>query len=310
MTLTSCSPASTGEVLAAAARLLAARGGDACAEVLARALQERPALRSLVLRAGPRGAVLAAADPESATPPPRRPPEDQWVLELPVRSGGTTHGVLTVVSRCPLDAADAALLAALSDLLGLVLAPATVDYADAARVVLDVEADFALLATDLDETLGEALVALRHTDSALLADAVAAALAALRRLRHDLRATALHDGLPAALRELAGAGVIVVADDPALERVEPSVAVVVERVAEACARNAVGAVQIVATCEASVVKLTVESADNAIDASELERWRRRVHALRGKLQHRPGCVEVQLPAGPRDEGHHDHGPDL
>jgi hypothetical protein len=56
--------------------------------------------------------------------------------------------------------------------------------------------------------------------------------------------------------------------------------------------------------------LDITSADNGIDASELERWQRRVHALRGELVHRPGRIEIHLPVGPGDEGHHDDRPDL
>ena len=304
----------TADVVAAAARLLALSGPEARVDVLAKVLAERPSLRSLVLRTGPHGSVVACVDarrPERVgAPVPRRAADDHWVLDFPVRAAGTTYGVLTAISARPLGADDAELLASITDLFALLVAGWQPDEAAAGRVVLDVEADFALFATDLDETLGEALVALRHTDAAKLDDAMRAALDALRRVRRDLRATALHTGLAAALRELAEPGVRVLADDPLLDHVAPPVAVLVERVAEACCRNADRPVEIRATVHATAVKLSVSSADNAIDASELERWRRRVHALRGELRHQPGRVDVQLPVGPRDEGHHDHRPDL
>src|SRR5206468_642620 len=160
-------------------RLLAAHGPAARSDVLAFVLGGCRHLSSLVLRAGVRGEVVAAAgDISSPAPSPRRAADDHWVLDLPVRALGSTYGVLTAVSARPLTATEAGLLATIADLFA-VLSATPVDPAVAARLVLDVEADFALLATDLDETLGEALVALRHTDSSRLDEAVRGALSTL-----------------------------------------------------------------------------------------------------------------------------------
>ena len=60
----------------------------------------------------------------------------------------------------------------------------------------------------------------------------------------------------------------------------------------------------------AAVKLRVESADNEIDASELERWRRRAQALHGELRHWAGGVELILPTVTGNEGRHDDGLDL
>src|SRR5436309_2098288 len=91
-------------------------------------------------------------------------------------------------------------------------------------------------------------------------------------------------------------------------RCAPAAAVLVERVAQTACRSAVGTVRIRASADNLAVKLRVESADNEIDASEVERWRRRAHALHGELRHWAGGVELILPAA--TEGRHDDGLDL
>ena len=121
---------------------------------------------------------------------------------------------------------------------------------------------------------------------------------------------ALGDGLRAALGELRERGATVDAADQALDDVPPAAAVLVERVAEAVCRQLSGRARITASADGFSVKLQVESADNAIDASELERWSRRAHALRGELRHWPGGVELSLPTAPGDEGRHDDRLDL
>jgi len=72
-----------------------------------------------------------------------------------------------------------------------------------------------------------------------------------------------------------------------------------------------------AGCDGKTVKLWVESAEIAYDASELTRWGRRARALGGDLWLRPDGVELSLPAvlrpdstTPQREGHHDDGSDL
>lgn len=281
--------------------MLAARGVDAVTDVVALVLDADPAIAELVVRASPAagGGVLARAAASAYD-------GSGCGLDLPIRSGGRACGVLTVTTWQPVTAAQARLLASIADALGLALAA---DSADApAQALLDVEADLAALAAELDESVEAALVALRHVDSDRLQAAVTAALAACRRLRRDMRATALYGGLRAALAELRELGATVTADDPALDAVAPAAAVLAERVAEGACRMAVGRPAVRVETGGSTLKLRVESADNTVDASELARWRRRALTLGGDLRTWPGGIELTLPAPP--EGRHDNGPHL
>ena len=263
-----------------------------------------------------------------------------WVLDIPVRRTGELYGVLTVTASRPFHDADAALLAAIADMLGLLLAADDTAHAWAAgRAVLDEEAERAQVAATLLDGVEEALVSVRYAaemveggraEPAALEEPVRAALAALRHAHRDLRAHALEAGLRAALHELPErwAGdrpddgmselrLSVDADDPRLDTLAPPVAVTVQRVAEAALRGASGRAVIRAFCTDQRVKLSVESAEIAYDASELNRWARRVLALGGDLRLRPDGVELSLPAELRPEGsnahregRHDDGTDL
>jgi signal transduction histidine kinase len=204
--------------------------------------------------------------------------------------------------------------------------------AEAGRAVLDEEADRAHVAAALLETVGTAMVTVRYAAEQVAAgraaagdldEPVRAALAAVREAHRDLRAHALEAGLRAALEGLAAQTradrpddgrpplrLSVEASDPALDAVAPPVAVTLERTAQAVLRAAAGHARLWAGVDGSTVKLRVESADNAYDAGELDRWARRVSALGGTLRTGPGGVELDLPAQPSAEGHHDHSPDL
>jgi len=294
-----------GDLLTAVVALLAAHGPDARTEVLRRVLRSMPTARSLTLRLSPGSTVLAGA--VRSTGPE---PDAAWALDLPVRRDGDWLAILAAVGSEPFTPEQASMLRSVADALSLVASPALPPPGVAAQAVLDAEADLALVAAELDETVAETLVALRHTDPAKVRQAATAALAEVRRIGRELRAAALGDGLRAALAELQARGAVVQADDPALDLAPPAVAVIVERVAEAVCRQAGGTPRITAFADMSVVKLRVETADNAVDASELERWRRRAHALRGELRHWPGGVELSLPAATGHEGRHDDGLDL
>jgi len=290
------------DTVAAATRLFVAHGADGVNDVVAM-LSDRYDAR-VVLRVLPEGDVIAQA--------PLLTPVDRgaYSLELPVRHRGRVLAVLSVARprAWPLRAAEA--LRVVADIVGLALAEFSAPRRVAAQAVLDAEADRAQLVADIEE-LREALVALPHTESANLPTATAAALGAVRAIGRELRVTALADGLRHALADLAKAGAFVAADDPALDRLPPAVAVIVERVAEAATRGAVESAQIVATVADGWVKLSAESADNSVDASELERWARRAHALGGDLQQRHGAIELTLPAATSDdEGRHDDRPHL
>jgi hypothetical protein len=294
-----------GDLITAIVALLAERGPAARTEVLRRVLRSMPAAHSLTLRGSPGSTVLAAAVRSSGPID-----EDGWTLDLPVRRDGRWLAMLVVVGAEPFTAEQARLLRSVADALSLVATPELPPRGVAAAAVLDAEADLALVAAELDETVAESLVALRHTDPAQVRQAATAALAEVRRIGRELRAAALGDGLRAALAELRARGAVVQADDPALDLAPPAVAVMVERVAEAVCRQVGGTPRIMATVDISMVKLRVETADNAVDASELERWRRRAHALRGELRDWPGGVELSLPAATGHEGRHDDGLDL
>ena len=229
---------------------------------------------------------------------------------MPVRRGGAWSAVLAA-SRCAVHPRAAALLQAVAAALSLVSLPALPSRLVAGQAVLDAEADLALVAAELDETVAESIVALRHTDPAQVPR---------RRVRGARRGTPDRTrpaGRGARRRPAGSAGGARRARrdrarrrTTALDELPPAVAVLVERVAEAVCRQLGGRTRITASADDLSVKLRVESADNAIDASELERWRRRAHALRGELRHWPGGVELSLPTAPGDEGRHDDRLDL
>jgi hypothetical protein len=289
-----------------------ARQGDAGrAEVLHLVLRAMPNCRSLILRSAPGGPVqVTAVGAPPADGDEGGPDGDEWVLDVPVRRGDAWSTVLAAVAVAPFTPEQAALLQAVAAALSLVSLPPLPSRLVAAQAVLDAEADLALVAAELDETVAESIVALRHTDPAQVRDAASAALAEVRRIGRELRAAALGDGLRAALGELRERGATVHAEDVALDEVPPAVAVLVERVAEAVCRQLGGRTRITATAGKLSVKLRVESADNAIDASELERWRRRALGMRGELRHWLGGVELSLPTAPGHEGRHDDRLDL
>ena len=295
----------TRDVVSRLLTLLAERGADGRNDALRLVLEALPGARSLTLRPFPAGPVEAAASRGGVADL-----RAVSALDVPVRRGGSWAGVLAAVATTPFTPDQAALLQVVATALVLVSPAPGPSPLVAAQAVLDAEADLALVAAELDETVAESLVALRHTDPAQVRVAATAALAELRKIGRELRAAALDDGLRAALGELRERGSTVHASDPALDAVPPAIAVLVERVAEAVCRQVGGRTRITASVDEFSVKLQVESADNAIDASELERWRRRAHALRGELRHWPGGVELSLPTAPGNEGRHDDRLDL
>jgi len=330
-------PAPTaGAVLADAARMLAGRGLPALTEVLdllARAL----GCDELILRAADTTTVLASAHPSRVVPGWRAP--GSCVLDLPVRRTGELCGVLTASTTRAFTDADARLLAGATDVLALALVADGSASWSAARAVLDEEAERAQVSATLLDGVGEALVSVRYAaelvaagraDAAALEEPVRAALAAVRNAHRDLRAHAMESGLRAALAALPDRWggdrpddglpelrLSVRAEDPELDTLPPPIAVTVQRVAELALRGATGRASVTAFCTGSEVKLDVESAEIAYDASELSRWARRALALGGDLQLRPDGVELSLPAelspagsATQCEGRHDDGSDL
>ena len=297
-------PASLGcaDVVIATVGMLADRGADGRRDALGLVLAALPTLRTLTLR-------TADGAPVSLTRAPG-PGELRWALDVPVRVRGGCSGVLSAVSCEPLTTEEGALLRAVANALALTGGDGGLPQPAAAQALLDAEADLALVAAELEESVAASLVALRHTDPDLVRAAATASLAEVRRIGRRLRAQALGDGLRAALADLRDWGAAVDAQAAALDDAAPAVAIMVERVAQAACRSADGKVRIWATADKRAVKLRVESADNEIDASEVERWRRRAHALRGELRHWAGGVELILPAATGNEGRHDDGLDL
>lgn len=325
------SAALTG-LLPAAVRLLSAGGAEAIQDVLQLSAQAL-GCDELVLRDAGGAGVVARA--QAAAVPVQRATPDRWALDAPVRRRGVVLAVLTASSGEPFTAPRAAALTALADTLGLALAAARGDDDRAARrqagqVVLDSEADRAQLATALHDRVAHDLVALQYTAEQVLEGRAApgdlreparAAVTAYRQAQRDLRAHALEAGLRSALAELAGRvgadrpddgqpplRVTIQANDPELDELPPPLAVTVERVAEALLRGASGRTSVRAAVEHQTVKLRVDSADIAYDASEMDRWNRRVQALGGLLRTDPEGVELMLPAA--TEGSHDDGPHL
>jgi len=205
---------------------------------------------------------------------------------------------------------------------------------DASQAILDGEADRAQVAASLLEELGDALVAIRYAaelvaaggaDPGAMDEPIRVALAACRNAYRDLRAHALEAGVRAALQQLPdrfggdrlhdgmpGLRVAVEASDPRLDALPPAVAVLVQRVAEAALRGATTHANVRAIRDGNRVKLCVDSAEIAYDASELSRWSRRASALGGDLLLRSDGVELDLPVafGFLPEGRHDHGSHL
>jgi hypothetical protein len=320
-------------LLPATVRLLAAGGDAAVSDVLLLAVQAL-GCDELVLRDAAGARVVGRAQ-GSDVPQPRRPGE-RWALDAPVRLRGEVLAVLTAAAGEPFTAERATALTALADAIGLALAAGRADAAadrtsrQAGQAVLDAEADRAQLAASLDERFAHDLVALHYTaervregraDPADLREPARAALTAYRLAQRDVRSHALQAGLRAALAEVAGRAaadrpddgqpplrVEVTADDPRLDELPPPIAVTVERVAEALLRGATGRASLRAAVEGPTVKLRADSADIAYDASELDRWNRRVEALGGLMRADSEGVELTLPAA--SEGSHDDGPDL
>jgi len=317
-------------LVAAATRLLAAHGPSAIGAVLA-LTRDALGCADVVLR-GPGGEAAHRSGPDV----PAQPSAHRWTLDVPCRSRGRLRGLVTAVSDHPFGVEQGGALATIAELLALVLDVEDATGARAAgRAVLDHEADQSQLAAALLDQVGESLVTIRYTAELVTAgrlapealnEAVRAAIAGVRHAHRDLRSHALQSGVRTALHELSArlAGdrpadgrpamrVQVYADDPALEDLPPSLAVIVERVAEAALRGSTGVAVVHASADPSGVKLRVDSADIAYDASELQRWGRRAATLGGHLTMQPTGVELHLPRpdpSVQPEGHHDNRPDL
>ena len=303
--------------LAQAARQLADGGLGALPEALttfATALE----LSDILLRSQDRTVVIARSECERL---PFQPDRRPFVLDVPVRRAAELAGVLTVNATRPLTDTDAALVSGLAAVIAIALAadPAAAAWS-AARSILDEEADRAQAAAALSERVGDALVAIRYAaelvaagraDVGALDEPVRAALTAFQHAHRDGQAHALTVGLRAALHQLPErfAGdrlddgmpelrVSVAAQDAALDELPPSVAVLVQRTAEVALRGAVGHANLHVFIAGSRVKLLVESAEIAYDASELSRWSRRASALGGDLVARSGGVELEVPLSP------------
>ncbi|MDQ1699449.1 MAG: hypothetical protein QOG34_1312 [Frankiaceae bacterium] len=251
--------------------------------------------RALALAARALRLTALALHPAGAVVPAQRDSEG-YLLAVPIRVGDAVH-VLTAEAAQPFEPALAEMLVELARLFA-----GLADSAPASQAVLDLEADRAQIAAELD-AVADALITAKHAvvEPAEIA-AVDHALTLLRREQRQLRAHTLDAGLAPALQH---AGMVVVGDVARLAGLPPAVAVVVERVAEALARGAVGDADEPAQISVEVteleVKFRLESADKIRDASELDRWGRRISALGGELAVQARGVDVKLPAR-RDEG--------
>jgi hypothetical protein len=229
--------------------------------------------------------------PAGVAVPPQRDSAEGYVLAVPIRLGDAVH-VLTAESDQPFDPALAETVVELARLFA-----GFADAGPANQAMLDLEADRAQIATDLD-VVADALVAAKHT-AAEPADveSIEHALSLLRREQRRLRAHTLDAGLASALQHC---GLALVGEIERLASLPPPVAVVVQRVAEALCRQAIGDAdepgQISVEITELVVKFRLDSAEKIRDASELDRWGRRVSALGGELVVQPQGVELKFPA--------------
>lgn len=303
--------------LAQAARQLATGGLAALTDALTDFVVALE-LDDIVLRTPDRTAVLARARCERIPAQSDRRP---YSLDVPVRGASGLAGLLSVTATRPFTDGDAGLINGLAAVVALAHAADPAPSAwSAARSILDEEADRAQVAAALSEGLGEPLVAIRYAaelvaagraDASALDEPVRAALTAFQHALRDGQAHALTVGLRAALHRLPErfAGdrlddgmpelrVSVTAEDPELDELPPAVAVLVQRVAEVVLRGAVGHANLRVTIAGFGVKLLVESAEIAYDASELNRWSRRASALGGDLVARSGGVELEVPIPP------------
>lgn len=247
----------------------------------------RRVLRLSALALHPRGAAV-----------PTQRDANGYLLAVPVRIGDAVQ-VLTAEADRPFDEALAETVVELAALLADLAAAGPAGAARAAaQAVLDLEADRAQIAAQLD-AVTDALVTAKHAaiDPADI-DGIEHALGLVRREQRRLRAETLDAGLPAALRRLDCA---VIGDEAALRALPPALAVAVQRVAEALAaaatrgRDEPGRISVEIT--ELVVKFRLDSAEKIQDASELDRWSRRVSALGGELAVEPGGVDLRLPPG-------------
>lgn len=243
--------------------------------------------RALVLvRRALQLSTLALQPAGTAVPSQRH--ANGYLLAVPIRVGDAVH-VLTAEADRPFDEGMAETLVELARLFA--------GLADTApQAVLDLEADRAQIAAELD-VVADALVTAKHAASDPAGvEAVEHALALLRRQQRRLRAHALEAGLASALQHC---GFAVVGDVQRLADLPPAVAVVVQRVAEAVSSGPAGQPdergQISAEVTDLAVKFRLDSADNIGDALELDRWGRRVRALGGELVVQPGGVELKFP---------------
>lgn len=233
--------------------------------------------------------------PAGAAVPAQRD-EHAYVLAVPIRLADGVH-VLTASADRPFDPA---LAETVVELAGLFAGFA--DAGPASQAVLDLEADRAQIAAELD-VVADALIAAKHTavEPADI-DAVERALTLLRREQRGLRAQTLDAGLESALQRC---GLTVTGEIDRLKTLPPAQAVVVQRVAEALCRDvqaqADEAGQITVDVTEMEVKFRLESAEKIRDASELDRWGRRVSALGGELVVQPRGVDLRFPDR-RDEG--------
>jgi len=248
-----------------------------------------PALdRALALTQRALRLTSLALHPAGAAVPAQR--DEAFVLAVPIRVGGAVH-VLTAESDRPFDAAMAETVVELARLFA-----GLADAGPASQAVLDLEADRAQIATELD-VVADALIAAKHTavDPADV-DAVEHALTLLRREQRRLRAHTLDSGLLSALQHC---GVTVAGDEERLAALPPALAVAVQRVAEALVHGTDGETDepahICAEVTELVVKFRLDSADKIRDTSELDRWGRRVSALGGELTVQPDGVDLTLP---------------
>jgi signal transduction histidine kinase len=293
-------PASSyADVLAGVVRALARGGADAPSEAV-RAVAKALDGSTVVLRAADESRAVLATSGDSS---------GRYRLDLPLRSGESLVGNLTVHSARPLPAHAQRLLPAVGDALALALHLAEATGA-LEQSLLDAEADRAELAHDLHEGIAQTVVAARHAVSVHAeASTVSAVLARAgregRRMVGLLRPRAVDGDLGRALHALASdltsTGTPVVIDCVAVPLLPSALATLAYRVVTASVREEIGSIRVqVRLIRAETLLVTVTGMVDAMDAGVAARWRRRVQAAGGVLEVTVDSVRVELPV-PADE---------
>jgi hypothetical protein len=291
---------SYADVLAGVLRALATGGSEGPAV----------AVRAIAASLGGSVVVLRGADESRSVLATSGEGPGGFRLDVPLRSGQTLVGTLTVHTAGPLPVEAQPLLPAVADALALALHLEEA-IGSLERSLLDAEADRAETAHELHEGLAQTVVAARHAvavqaDPSTVGAVLARAVREGRRAIGLLRPRAVDGDLERALRALASdltaTGTPVVIDSVPLPVLPPALATLAYRVVAASVREETGTIRVqVRLVRAETLHVTVTGMVDAMDAGTAARWRRRVRGAGGMLDIAVDGVRVELPV-PAEHG--------